>query len=333
MLEKNTCDHEETIKNKINKKKKGYKNQYTEVDFEKLIERMTQQQVTIDDEVVSINNIDEILDARAKCVYETRTITSGPIREVEMYPLFSKKDIPDELRVKTTRQAQKNLNNKNAVKHFVRKANANFGKGDYYLTLNWTNKNRPKDHEEAKKMVRAYINKLNYQYRKIQMNAEIENKRVVYKSKKKKHKKAKYKKIKYMYVIEISKEGKGKYHVHMLLSSELSMDLVESCWKYSRRNNIRRVDPDEKHITDLATYLSKDPKGKKRWGCSKGLKEPKITTAKKLSRRKIYNMSDNHNLIEEEMKKLYQNYKLIKFTVTKNKWTNIPYIHVLMRKL
>lgn len=69
-----------------------------------------------------------------------------------------------------------------------------------------------------------------------------------------------------MYVIEISKEGKGKYHVHMIMSSELSMDQVENCWKYGRRNNIRRIDPDEKHLTDLANYLSKDPKGKKTLG-------------------------------------------------------------------
>lgn len=314
-------NHEEKVK----KKRKKKNNLYIELDFEKLIDRMAEHQVTIDNEVVSINNIDEILDARAKCIYETKTITSGPIREVEMYPLFPKKDVPNEFRIKNTKQAQKNLNNKNAVKYFVRKANANFGKGDYYLTLNWPNNKRPKDYEEAKKQVRAYINKLNYEYRKQQLREE--GKKLTSNTKKKN-----YKKIKYMYVIEISKEGKGKYHVHMLLSSELPMDLVENSWKHGRRNNIRRIDPDEKHITDLAEYLSKDSKGKKRWGCSKGLKEPIITTSKKVSKRKIFDMDRNHNLIEEEMKKLNPNYKLIKFEVKRNEWTNMPYIHVLMKK-
>lgn len=308
------------------KRRSKKKNMYTELDFEKLVDRMNEHQVTIDDEIITLNNIDQILDVRAKCIYETKTITSGPLREMEMYPLFPKKDVPEEFRVKGTTKSRKNLNNKNAVKYFIRKANTNFGKGDYYVTLNYTDKNRPKTYEEAKKHVMAYIKKLNYEFLKQQLKAE--GKKLTSKIKKKN-----YKKIKYMYVIEISKEGKGKYHVHMILSSELSMDQVESCWKYSRRNNIRRIDPDDRHITDLAEYLSKDPNGKKRWGCSKGLKEPVITTSKKVSKRKIYNMDSNRNIIEEEMEKINPGYKLIEFEITKNKWTNMPYIHVLMRKI
>ena len=308
------------------KRRSKKKNMYTELDFEKLIDIMNEHQVTIDDEIITLNNIDQILDVRANCIYETKTITSGPIREMEMYPLFPKKDVPEEFRVKGTTKSRKNLNNKNAVKCFTRKANANFGKGDYYATLNYYDKNRPKTHEEAKKHVMAYIKKLNYEFLKQQLKAE--GKKLTSKTKKKN-----YKKIKYMYVIEISKEGKGKYHVHMILSSELSMDLVEKCWKHGRRNNIRRIDPDDRHITDLAEYLSKDPKGKKRWGCSKGLKEPVITTSKKVSKKKIYNMSNNENIIKAEMEKLNPKYKVIEFTITKNKWTNMPYIHVLMKKI
>lgn len=314
------------ICNQRTKNRKRKSNQYTELNFEKLIESLQDNQVTIDGEIINFNNIDQILDTRANCIYETKTITAGPVREVEMYPIFAKKNVPEEFRYKSSNKSQKNLNNKNAVKWFIRKANANFGRGDYYLTLNYSHKYRPKDFEEAKKHVRAYINKLNYEYMKLQVKNE--NKKLSSKLKKKN-----YKKIKYMYVIEISKEGKGKYHIHMILSSELSMDLVESCWKYGRRNNIRKIDPDDKHISDLANYLSKDPKGKKRWGCSKGLKEPKVTTSKKVSKKKIYDMSNNENLIEEEMRKLNPQYKLIEFKVVRNKWTKMPYIHVLMKKI
>lgn len=314
------------ICNQRTKNRKRKSNQYTELNFEKLIDRLKDNQVTIDDEIINFNNIDQILDTRANCIYETKTITSGPIRELEMYPVFLKKNVPEEFRFKNTKKAQKNLNNKNAVKWFMRKANTNFGKGDYYLTLNYDNKYRPKDYEEAKKHVRTYINKLNYEYMKLQVKNE--NKKFSSKLKKKN-----YKKIKYMYVIEISKEGKGKYHVHMILSSELSMDLLEDCWKYGRRNNVRKIDPDDKHITDLANYLSKDPQGKKRWGCSKGLKEPKVTTSKKVSKKKIHDMSVNENLIEEEMRKINPQYKLVEFKVIRNKWTKMPYIHVLMKKI
>ena len=145
------------------KRRTKKKNMYTELDFEKLIDRMNEHKVTIDDEIITLNNIDQILDVRANCIYETKTITSGPMREMEMYPLFPKKDVPEEFRIKGTTKSRKNLNNRNAVKYFIRKANTNFGKGDYYVTLNYPDKNRPKTYEEAKKHVRAYINKLNYE--------------------------------------------------------------------------------------------------------------------------------------------------------------------------
>ena len=44
-------------------------------------------------------------------------------------------------------------------------------------------------------------------------------------------------------------------------------------------------------------------------------------------------MSNNENIIKAEMEKLNTKYKVIEFTVTKNKWTNMPYIHVLMKKI
>ena len=50
---------------------------------------------------------------------------------------------------------------------------------------------RPKDYEEAKKQVRAYINKLNYEYRKQQLKEE-EGKKLTSNTKKKNYKKIKY---------------------------------------------------------------------------------------------------------------------------------------------
>ena len=75
----------------VKKSQRRKKNLYTEVDFENLIDSMMEHQVTIDSEVVSLNNIDQILDARSNCIYETKTITAGPIRELEMYPVFLKR--------------------------------------------------------------------------------------------------------------------------------------------------------------------------------------------------------------------------------------------------
>ena len=53
----------------VKKSQRRKKNLYTEVDFENLIDAMMEHQVTIDSEVVSLNNIDQILDARSNCLY------------------------------------------------------------------------------------------------------------------------------------------------------------------------------------------------------------------------------------------------------------------------
>lgn len=286
---------------------------YTELDYEKLQRRVEESELTL-------NEIEKIIDTTTNSIYETKTITAGPIREVEICPIFLKKDIPDELRLKRTKEAQKNLNNKNAVKYFVRKANSNFGEGDYYITLVYLNKYIPKNYDEARKHVRNYIRKLNRIYKKQQVQNGIPEK--------------KCKNIKYMFVTEISQEGKGRYHHHILMNSVLPMETVEDAWEYGRRNNIRKIYPDDLHITGLAKYLSKDPKGKKRWGCSKNLKEPVLTrSVSKFSKKKINDMSKYQDLIEHEMQKVNPGYKFIDAKVYINTYNNKPYIYARMRKI
>ncbi|MDB8790661.1 hypothetical protein PN398_08000 [Romboutsia sp. 1001216sp1] len=289
------------------------RNRYIEIDNELL-------QRKINEGDLPLVEIEKLIDITTNSIYETKTVTSGPIREVEVYPVFLKKDIPEELRLKRTKEAQKNLNNKNAVKYFIRKVNANFTYRDYYITLAYSNKNIPRNHEEAKKHIRNYIRRLNYMYKKQQMKNGVSEK--------------KCKKIKYMFVTEISKEGKGRYHHHIIMNSVLPMEVVEETWKYGRRNNIRRLSPDENHLSGLAGYLTKDPKGKKRWGCSRNLKEPLITRSiSKFSKKKINNMSKYHDLIESEMEKVNPGYKFIDAKVHINTYNGKPYIYARMRRL
>lgn len=301
------------MSSKRTKKRHLKRDRYTGIDYEVL-------QKKIDEEDLTVSEIEKLIDVTTNSIYETKTITSGPIREIEIYPSFLKRDIPEEFRVKNTKQAQKNLNNKNAEKYFIRKANTNFGKGDYYASLGYLDKYRPKSFEEAKKHMRKYIARLNYLYHKKQISRGIPKK--------------KCKNIKYMYVTEISQERKGKCHHHILINSALPMEVIESEWKFGRRNNIRIVYPDELHITGLAKYLSKDPQGKKRWGCSKGLKEPIITRSlSKFSRKKINEMSNNYNLIEYEMQRINQGYKFIDAKVVKNEFNGKWYISARLRNI
>lgn len=84
-------------------------------------------------ELIDCNEI-EVMDVIKGCIYETETITSGVIREVEIYPTFSKDEILSEWKIKKDREAQTRFNDKRARKYFIRKINTNFGKGDYFST-------------------------------------------------------------------------------------------------------------------------------------------------------------------------------------------------------
>ena len=283
---------------------------YVGYDYENLHDRLI--------DMVDEKEIDQVIDVTKGCIYETKTITSGVIREVEIYPTFLKRDIPNEFRIKKSKESKKNLNNETAKKYFIRKVNTNFTNRDYYITLVYLNKNLPKNHERAKKDMKNYIDRLNRIYRKKQIEAGV--------------KESKIQKIKYMYVTEGS--DTTRYHHHIVMNSVLSMDEVENEWKLGKRNNVRRLDPDELHLTGLAIYLSKDPKGKKRWSSSRNLKNPKITTnASKFSKRKINYMASYQYSIEEEVKKINPGYKFIDSRVYENKYNGKYYIYARMRKV
>lgn len=267
------------------------------------------------------SELDQVIDVRTGCIYETKTITSGIVREVEIYPTFLKRDVPEEWKIQKCKKAQQNLNDKNARKYFVRKLNTNFGAKDYYITLTYTNENLPMDHMQAKKNLQNYFRRLNWLYVKKQIAAGIT--------------KSKIKKIKYMAVTEHGEGPKGiRCHHHLVMNSVLDMKEVEEAWKLGRRNNIRLLDPDELWLTGLATYLTKDPKGKKRWTCSKNLKEPKITkNGSKFTKKKINKMVNNHNLIKDEIERNNQGYIFVDSQVFINDYNGKSYIYARLRKI
>lgn len=292
---------------------KNLRKKYIESDYERLHTRLVK-------EGSCETELDSVIDARTGCIYDTKTITSGPIREIEIYPIYLKKEMPEEWRRKESKEARKNLNNKNAVKRFIRKLNTNFSKDDYLLTLNYFDELRPKDHKEAKKHMRNFIQTLNRKYEKQQLKDGIP--------------KNKIKKIKYMYVTEYSEVKKVNCHHHLVMNAVLPISEVKRAWKYGNRGKMDFLDPDDMHLTGLANYLSKDPKGNKRWCCSKNLKDPHVTRSlSKFSKKKIKKMTDNHNLIKYEMERVNLGYIFVDAQVYINEFNGMPYIYAKMRKL
>lgn len=200
--------------------------------------------------------------------YRTRTIKSGKMLEVEVYPIWNTQNEARKARVVTTREAQKNLNDKNARKKLIRKINANFDEEDLCVTL--TYKDHVPDEEEARRDIRNYIRRVR-QYRKKNSLPEM----------------------KYVYVIEYGgSDGRRKRVHHHVIMSGMDRDIAESLWNNRGWANSRRLQPDDYGLEALARYMTKEPNGGKRWCASRNLIEPKVTVADtKISKRKVEEMA------------------------------------------
>lgn len=249
-------------------------------------------------------------DGKLSSIYCTKTIKSGNQFEVEIYPEFTKKQTNHSKLKMKNNKAQKKLNDKNARKRLERLINSNFEDGDYWITLTYDDKHLPDSIDEAVKNMRNYLRKINYRRKKLGL-----------------------KNAKYIYITEYCNEKNIRCHHHLILEKGMSMDAVESCWVYGKRNNVRKVDPDENGLTGLSKYLTKDPKGKKRWCSSRGLKKPKERKSYTVFPfSKIRKMIIDNNSIEHYMKLKYKNKNYVSCDVRFNEYNGKFYIYVRMNE-
>jgi hypothetical protein len=229
-----------------------------------------------------------------------------------VYPSFSNKaEMPKTKRKRETSPSQSNLNDKNARRYLIRLANINFGKGDIWATFGWNNDCIPGSTEEAKKDVVNFIRRINRRRKKIGLDN-----------------------AKYIYIIAVDKYTRP--HFHILLSGDgMDRDEIETLWGKCDRPNTRRITPDDDFlITGLATYITQNPHGTKRWCPSKNLKkpdEPKRSYSK-FSRRKVEGMVKNNDALRAEMEKAYEGYKFLDAEVKYNGVNAAFYIYCRMVK-
>ena len=154
--------------------------------------------------------------------YRTRTIKAGNVLEVEIFPIWNTQNEVREAKKHTTREAQKNLNDKNAKKKFIRKINANFTEEDLCVTLTYSNGFVP-DEEQARRDIRNYLRRVR-EYRRKNGLPEL----------------------KYAYVIEFGgKDGRRKRVHHHVIMSGMDRDKAEALWNGRGYANARRLQPDD----------------------------------------------------------------------------------------
>lgn len=255
---------------------------------------------------------------KVNCLYRTTTIKSrneksgAEMLESMVYPSFpNREDVPKTAKKRETGQAQKNLNDKNARRYLTRLANINFSKGDIWATFGWDDDNMPEDEERAEKDIKNFIARINYRRRK----AGLEN-------------------AKYIYIPAI--DGYARPHFHILISGDgMDRDELEDLWTKCERKNTRRVKPDDDFlITGIATYITQNPHGTKRWRSSKNLKKPDAPTRsyRKFSRKKVNGMVRDFEELKAQMEKAYPGFKFLDAEVKYNDKVAAFYIYARMIK-
>lgn len=255
--------------------------------------------------------IDSMLSGKIESqVYVTKTIKAGNQVEVEIYPAFTRRQIRELSR--GTSKAQSNLNDKNARKKIERRINHNFGKGDLWGTLTYREKDLPTDLEEASKNMKNFIRRLKNRRKREGVVSDF----------------------KYIYVTELS--SNGRIHHHFIMDHGLSMDVVESIWKHGDRNELRRLDYSlQDGLSGVANYLVKDQKfrgkSKKRWCCSKNLKDPiPSKNHSKFRNSHVIKMVKNQNIIAEMLEAEYKNCMFKYAEVKHNDFNGKFYIYARM---
>lgn len=258
-------------------------------------------------------------DGKVDCLYRTTTIKSRNEKsgtemvESMVYPSFKDKaDMPKTAKKRESKASQKKLNDKNARRYLIRLVNINFGKGDIWATFGWDDGHLPQDIEAAKKDIKNFIARINYRRRKAGKGN-----------------------IKYIYILAYG-DKKTRPHFHIIMTGGgVDRDELEEQWTKCERKNTRRIKPDDDFlITGIATYISQNPHGTKRWCPSKNLQKPDAPTRsyRKFSRPKVNGMVRDYEKLKDQMEKAYPGYTFLDAEVKHNDKVAAFYIYARMIK-
>ncbi len=245
--------------------------------------------------------------------YRTKTIKSGNVVECEVYPIWnSKASLSRAPKSKKSRPAQKNLNDKNALKYVIRLVNTNFTDKDIWGTFTYEPRKLPKTVEDAEKNFSNFIRRLKYYADKHGFPP-----------------------VKYVYWTEFeSDEKKGKHRVHHhIITNFPDRDVAEKLWRDGARTQTRRLQADESGYEGAVRYCTKDPKGTKKYKASKNLQKPIVTIADtKFTRRKVERIVRGEENAVDIFERLYPGYDMFHYEHKLSEYVTGTYLYVKMSR-
>lgn len=245
--------------------------------------------------------------------YRRKEIYSGMMLEVEIFPITEKeRKQPRKDKLKETSKKQKNLNDKNAKKHLIRLINTNFTDSDLAVHLTYSDGNYPKSDKEAKRDVVNFLRRVKNYRNKNGLDP-----------------------LKYIAVIEYREKEENQRAVrmhHHIIMSGMDRDIVESLWGKGRAN-ADRLKSDEYGYEAIGRYITKDPKGNRRWTQSKNLKKPIVRVNDyEIRKRKAEELARNPE-DRDIFESMYPGYIFNNCDVKNNEDYGTTYIYIKMRKL
>ena len=230
--------------------------------------------------------------------YREKTYVCGEYLDVYIYPVY-KQPGKRSGRAKPSTETQQKLNARHSAEQLVRKLHANFTPMDLSLGLDYAE--NPEDEEQAKRDIQNFIRRL----RRLRAKRGLPP-------------------LKYITVTE--KSGSGRYHHHIVVNAGIDRDELEALWGFGHANT-KRLQFNEKGVSDLGHYIVKSPIFRKRWNASKNLidPEPKTNDNRIRSRRKAAELAQDRT-DREPWEKLYPDYILAEVTPFHNDLTGGIYL-------
>ena len=220
-----------------------------------------------------------------RTAYREKRYYCGEYLDVYIFPVFEtgRRASGRGKKRKPTSSAQKKLNQRHREQKLARLLHSNFTPDDLELNLSYTV--QPESDEEAARLVRNYIRRIQRLRKKRGLPP-----------------------LKYIAVTERGKKG-GRYHHHITISGGIDRDELESLWGLGYANS-RRLQFTENGLAGLAHYITKSPVGSKAWNASKNLVDPEPKTrdghiSARQARELARDTTDNR-----EFEKLYPGYFL-----------------------
>ena len=182
-------------------------------------------------------------------VYRTRTIKSGDMLECITYPVYVQKNRVRAAREYVTKEAQQNVNRRNAVRRVERLVHANFGKNALIVTCTYR---QAVTEEEGAHQLDLYLQRLRRTAKKQGTD------------------------LKYICVTEVS--STGRVHHHMILEG-IDRETAEKKWAKGF-SNARSYQRNDRQFVGIVRYMMKYRSTQdaaaagRRVRCSLGLKRP-----------------------------------------------------------